>query len=641
MGLLNFFKGDKKEKGVSFTELQSFLLGESVSKDGLDVFETSLYVNACAEKRANKIASVEWELWKGEKEILEHPLLNLLYKPNRYQDKNEFFRLQSLYKDLSGVCYFVCIPSIKDPKEMFALVPSNVREVWSNGQFLGVEYISEVGKSTKYKDDQVFFIKNFSAKNQTQATPIIKSLMQSIQTENDLSVYQSKALANGGKIGGVVSFPGDISDAQMTEIKNRFSKEHTQAKNSNKLMVLTGGAIFNDLGLTPTELSFIESKKLTRDDILLAFGVPKPLLAITDDVNRANAETALTIFLAETIKPLVDNLKNKLNEFLIPADLELKYKDFVPTDTVAKLALYDNGLRNGWLAINEVRGMEGLDAVKGGEVPLIGFGSVPLGEDYATEEVEEDAEMANEKTEKKTLLLRNPEKRKEYYKGWLKRQSKNEKLLFGVMKKFFQEQKTRAVNTLPKGKSIQKANELLNDNLEIDLLKKTLLPHLTKFVKEGGQDAVKRMKLPVPFKLHPARLSAIDNQVSFLSAEITKTTEKKLKRVLMSGLDEGKGYKEIAEDIEDLFDDMSKGRAMTIARTSTVSTMQSGVYDAYKENLIPIKIWVAVGDEETRDSHFEIDGEERPLDMPFSNGLMYPGDPSGPPEEVINCRCSI
>lgn len=53
-----------------------------------------------------------------------------------------------------------------------------------------------------------------------------------------------------------------------------------------------------------------------------------------------------------------------------------------------------------------------------------------------------------------------------------------------------------------------------------------------------------------------------------------------------------------------------------------------------------VKQWDAALDSRTRDSHARLDGEIRELDEKFSNGLMFPGDPSGRPEEVINCRCT-
>lgn len=53
------------------------------------------------------------------------------------------------------------------------------------------------------------------------------------------------------------------------------------------------------------------------------------------------------------------------------------------------------------------------------------------------------------------------------------------------------------------------------------------------------------------------------------------------------------------------------------------------------------KRWVTVQDERVRDSHAALHGAVIPVDEPFGNGLMFPGDPSGPPEEVYNCRCTL
>lgn len=54
-----------------------------------------------------------------------------------------------------------------------------------------------------------------------------------------------------------------------------------------------------------------------------------------------------------------------------------------------------------------------------------------------------------------------------------------------------------------------------------------------------------------------------------------------------------------------------------------------------------LKQWDATLDGNTRESHSQVDGEIRELDKPFSNGLMFPGDPSGGAAEVINCRCAL
>ena len=54
-----------------------------------------------------------------------------------------------------------------------------------------------------------------------------------------------------------------------------------------------------------------------------------------------------------------------------------------------------------------------------------------------------------------------------------------------------------------------------------------------------------------------------------------------------------------------------------------------------------VKQWDATLDGKTRESHSQVNGEIRELDKPFSNGLMYHGDPSGGAAEVVNCRCAL
>lgn len=85
--------------------------------------------------------------------------------------------------------------------------------------------------------------------------------------------------------------------------------------------------------------------------------------------------------------------------------------------------------------------------------------------------------------------------------------------------------------------------------------------------------------------------------------------------------------------------------SMRIARTEghriqTTASMDA-MYEAKDKGADVVKQWDATLDSSTRESHAMCDGEIRELDEPFSNGLMFAGDPDGAPEEVINCRCAV
>ncbi len=85
-------------------------------------------------------------------------------------------------------------------------------------------------------------------------------------------------------------------------------------------------------------------------------------------------------------------------------------------------------------------------------------------------------------------------------------------------------------------------------------------------------------------------------------------------------------------------------RSTAIARTEAAGALSQGSWDQAKEmgDLYQSKEWLAFSDAETRETHTACMAQGRiAIDSPFTNGLMYPLDPSGSASEVINCRCVL
>lgn len=91
--------------------------------------------------------------------------------------------------------------------------------------------------------------------------------------------------------------------------------------------------------------------------------------------------------------------------------------------------------------------------------------------------------------------------------------------------------------------------------------------------------------------------------------------------------------------------DMDERAAMRTARTAMTGAQNAGRVDAYRRaegmGIRVRKRWLATLDGRTRHSHRSLDGEVVGMEESFSNGLMYPGDPSGAGGEVYNCRCTL
>jgi SPP1 gp7 family putative phage head morphogenesis protein len=85
-------------------------------------------------------------------------------------------------------------------------------------------------------------------------------------------------------------------------------------------------------------------------------------------------------------------------------------------------------------------------------------------------------------------------------------------------------------------------------------------------------------------------------------------------------------------------------RAERIARTETTAAYNAGSQNAFFEEGAGAKMWIALADERTRETHLEAHGQCVPTDDVFTVGgeqLLFPGDPSASGFEVINCRCTI
>lgn len=117
-----------------------------------------------------------------------------------------------------------------------------------------------------------------------------------------------------------------------------------------------------------------------------------------------------------------------------------------------------------------------------------------------------------------------------------------------------------------------------------------------------------------------------------------------IQSAITQGILQGKSIPKIAKDLQRVVG-MDENSAIRNARTAMTGAQNAGRLDSIKRaqarGIGVKKGWMATLDHVTRDSHVDLDGEVVDVDRTFSNGLMYPGDSSGPPAEVYNCRCRL
>lgn len=144
-------------------------------------------------------------------------------------------------------------------------------------------------------------------------------------------------------------------------------------------------------------------------------------------------------------------------------------------------------------------------------------------------------------------------------------------------------------------------------------------------------------------KISNGLYSRLGEDVSMLKKHITAQVSR--------GISTGMSFEQVAQQISFKMVGTynspggSLAKAMRIARTEghriQIQAGMDACYRAKEKGADIVKQWDATLDDATRESHQQVDGEIKELDEKFSNGLMFPGDPSGGAAEVVNCRCAL
>lgn len=609
---------------------------------GLNFYEISLYLNRAINKRAEKVAETEFILKDLKGNEVQNEWSELLRNPNNYHTGDQFLKLWQKYKDIYGEVYVYKEPSSEVfrknavPNALYLLRPDLVEKLFNadETEIIGYRYSPTSGKSITYVSDEIIYDYNPDPRRPLYGESLVRSGLRSLEIETQASEYQAKSIKYGGNIDTIIKFKDALNKEQIGELREgwrNLKNELWENGTPNEPMFAGGDMDILRLNLSPQELNYIESKKLAINDIVALTGVPLALMGITSGETFSNADVSIRIFLREQIKPLISQIVDVLNWRLIPDQFELSYIDPTPEDREQKRLDIATASQVYALTTNEKREMLGLEPIKGGDELLIPFNLTTL-----------TAKPIENQVKKKTNPLKDEKTRRAYGEAYVKNLENSHLIIKRWLKDYFTDQEKRLTGYI--GKAI-KSKSLIDDgfnlDLEIRLAKSGILPIIKDLFIKSGQEQMLFLE-GGDFNYTSIMETTLSLRAELFARSINETTFNKLKNEFIAYTENQETKADLIKRIRDYYDDTKKGRAEMIARTETHTALQSGIDEASKQYGLEMKIWVwGPGIQGgIRDEHLSMDGEEVPINSAFSNGLEYPGDPSGDAGETINCQCT-
>lgn len=618
---------------------------------------------ACANKNAFSVAKCNLRLYKRatagsqDKEVIEHPFLELLQKVNPYSNKLELFTITQINLELTGNAYWWMPQGNLGIPGMIWNIPAHwVKIIPDPKEFIAgyVVQVPGIGRPIPFEEKEIVHFKFPSPMDLFYGISPVYAAMYGIDLNNEIKSWGINFFGNNATPSGILYSEDGMNPQAYQRLRDEWNRKYRGTKNAGKIAILENGLKYQQIGSSLKDAKFEDVSREIRDEILTMFGVPASKLGLVEDVNRANADANDYTYQKETILPRLTLIEEKLNEQVLPlydVGLIVKFDSPVPQDNEFRLREKQMNISSGFSSIDEEREREGLEpfGLPETSVPLIPFNLVPAGQPkpdyYNNNPPPEEAEEEKSISEKS---------RNHYWEMFITMTIPQEKLFAEVMKRYFQDQHGEVMRNLNKYKEVNNAiTKDLSSYILFNLqeantkLRGRSIFNIRNAYVAGLELGMKDTNSTIDFNLfEPNILRAIEHRVGFFADKINQSTADLIRDQLSAGIAKGESINDIAKRIDNIFQFSEDFRSRRIAQTEVIGASNDGIIRAYQEAGMEAKEWLTARDERVRDSH-RIDGQIVGITEDFTTGLgnrlQYPGDrgSGAPPEDVINCRCRV
>lgn len=600
----------------------------------------------------------------------DHPILALLARPNPEMGGGQLVEAVISNWLIAGHSYLEAVLDSKGvPVELWPQMPHRIRVIpAANGRIKAYRYSIDGVAHIDFDPDHMLQHKFYNPDDDFYGMSPLEAAARAVDRDNMAEQWNMALLQNGGRLSGALSAKQTLDPSSREELKREIRQRIEGAKNAGRIPLLDGDLSWIEMGASPKDMDWGQGEKSALKRICAAFGWPMPLVDPEASATYANYEEARKASYEDCVLPLEDHRRDDLNGWLAPKypnPVLLAYK----TDEIEALQ-EDRGAA--WTRTNDPRmtlserreavGLEPLDGDKG-DVFLVPIGTqlltedeltappaepatVPAGDDEA-QPADPDGDGDLEKPKMLKAFNLKGDQRGQYWREWeARRQAWESQLHRRFAARFAAE--AQWVGDQIAGQQDSAGAMRIVHHLPTSQWEQLYTASLTAVAEDFGQRALTGLVTRAseePSWWNQGAAAWVKQTVGERVAEVNATTRKALQQVISKGVEEGWSIPKIAEQIRGLLAGMSDARALRIARTETIGAANAGAMFAAKSTGLPLKKeWLATMDTRTRETHAEADGQTRDMDEPFTVGgylMEQPGDPTAPPSETVNCRCTV
>ncbi|MEV5680972.1 phage portal protein [Streptomyces sp. NPDC052179] len=561
--------------------------------------------------------------------LQDHPFAQILASPmarlTQYRFIERLVADIALYDDAYGIKV-----TVGDRRCILPVPPTLIHP--TGGNWLAPDHYQTPG-GRQFGPDEVVHIHGYTPGNLVSGSSPIDSLRDLLLEAREAAKNRAAMWKSGARTTGVLVRPAEAPDWTPTD-KRRFREMWRGFTDGGGAEggtpILEDGMEYKAVGFNPEQAQYIESRKLTREEVSAAYYIPPPLIGILDHATYSNIKEQHAHLYQDTLGPWLVMLEQEFVAQILP-DLpgdntgvycEFNIQSKMRGSFEEQAAAASTATGGPWMTRNEMRGRNNLPAVPGGDELI-----VPL-----------NVTEGGLASPRDTAPKQRPQTRTKSSRPAGLDTAAAERDALSVALVRWTERKARTLLTAAGAKADTPIPDLLAlwaDGREDRLAQLTALlaDHGYRLAQIGAWDVLDDWNPEADGWSADVLLAWVLAAAEHHAEQHDQAATDAIGAVQSAGGDQWR---------EGLQSATAGWVTAAAVRATTASTelRSFGGHDAAGASNLTRKIW-RTGGTNPRASHKALNGEQVDLDDVFGNGLRWPGDGSGETKELVNCKCSL
>ncbi|MFJ5253780.1 phage portal protein [Pseudomonas sp. NPDC088414] len=370
------------------------LIGSGRNSSGVTVTPESALglpiLQNCVTLLAETMGQLPCEMYrrqdKGQREAaINHPAYDVLrYQPNGFQTPYEYRECSQLAAGLRGNSYSFI--DRRDDGNVIGLWPlcNNKVQVLKGADLLPYYRIGASEPPMR----MIHHVRWVSTNQYVGLSPI-EVHADSVGLAQAVRQYTGKSFANGATVSGVIERPREapsIKDqGSIDKIVDQWGQKYSGMDNAKKVALLQEGMTFKPISMSNVDAEVLGILKTTGTDIARIYKIPLPMVNDLEKSNYNTLEQLMIQFVVFALLPWVKRHEQAMmRDFLLPKDrreyfIEFNLSGLLRGDQKSRYEAYAIGRQWGWLSVNDIRRLENMPPVPGGDIYLQPLNMVDAG----------------------------------------------------------------------------------------------------------------------------------------------------------------------------------------------------------------------------------------------------------------------